>query len=159
MKKTDIRWMTGHHEYQGQALAEAAKGALVNAGEQWTEMRAQIFDALAQAGGPASAYDVADAVSKNRGKRVAPNSVYRILDLFVANNIAKRVETQNAYIANAHPECVHDCIFLICQDCGGITHLDDDDLANSMRARAAGTGFRPDNPVMEVRGTCESCAA
>ncbi|MGB3722473.1 MAG: Fur family transcriptional regulator [Pacificimonas sp.] len=151
--------MSGHHEYHGAALADAAKGTLTNAGEQWTEMRAQIFDALAEIEGPASAYDIADAVSKTRGKRVAPNSVYRILDLFVAKNVAKRVETQNAYIANAHPECVHDCIFLICDDCGQVTHLDDDALANDMRAKAANTGFRPANPVMEVRGTCGKCAA
>ncbi len=151
--------MSGHQEYRGAALADAARGTLTAAGEQWTEMRAQIFEALADTEGPASAYDIADAVSKSRGKRVAPNSVYRILDLFVANNVAKRVETRNAYIANAHPECVHDCIFLICDDCGAITHLDDDDLANSMRAKAANTGFRPANPVMEVRGTCEKCAA
>ncbi|MBV7256774.1 transcriptional repressor [Pacificimonas sp. WHA3] len=151
--------MSGHHEYRGEALADAARGALTRAGEQWTEMRALIFDALARTRGPASAYDIADAVSKTRGKRVAPNSVYRILDLFVDNNLAKRVETQNAYVANAHPDCVHDCIFLICDDCGAITHLDDDELANSMRSRALDTGFRPANPVMEVRGTCKSCAA
>ena len=63
---------------------------------------------------PASAYDIAEAVSKARGKRVAANSVYRILDLFVGTNLARRVESANAYVANAHPGCLHDCIFLIC---------------------------------------------
>ena len=151
--------MMEHREYTGTALAQAAAGALERAGERWTEMRAQIFAALAAAEGPASAYDIAEAVSKARGRRVAPNSVYRILDLFVETNVAKRVETQNAYVANAHPECVHDCIFLICDDCGEVTHLDDDSLAAGMRERAAGTGFQPLKPVMEVRGTCGRCAA
>lgn len=140
-------------------MADAAQATLVRAGEQWTEMRAEVFRVLAGAERPASAYDVAETVSRMRGKRVAPNSVYRILDLFVANNIAKRVETKNAYVANAHPECVHDCIFLICDDCGQVTHLDDDALANSMRSRAADTGFHPKNATMEVRGTCDKCAA
>ena len=83
-------------------------------GEQWTEMRASVFEALAAFDKPASAYDIAEAVSKARGKRVAANSVYRILDLFVGTNLARRVESANAYVANAHPGCLHDCIFLIC---------------------------------------------
>src|SRR3546814_6727006 len=70
-------------------------------------MRAQIFDAVAQIGKPASAYEIADIVSRTRGKRVAPNSVYRILDLFVANNLVRRVESANAFVANSHPGCLH----------------------------------------------------
>jgi len=38
-------------------------------------------------------YDIADAVSKAEGRRVAANSVYRILDLFVGANLARRVES------------------------------------------------------------------
>ncbi|OYW84572.1 MAG: transcriptional repressor, partial [Sphingobium sp. 32-64-5] len=103
-----------HHEFTGASLREAAQRSLEEQGEQWTPMRAAIFDALAGQDKPASAYDIADAVSSARGKRVAPNSVYRILDLFVASNLATRVESANAYIANAHPGCLHDCIFLVC---------------------------------------------
>ena len=147
-----------HREPEGAGLAAAASAALVAGGEQWTDMRAAVFDALAGFDRPVSAYDVADAVSKARGKRVAPNSVYRILDLFVVNNVAKRVESRNAYIANAHPECVHDCIFLVCDGCGATTHLDDDSLSAAMRERARGAGFKPVQPVLEVRGRCPECA-
>lgn len=151
--------MSGHREYKGSALVAAAGETLREAGERWTDMREIVFRVLAGFDAPASAYDIADIVSKTRGKRVAPNSVYRILDLFVANNLAKRVESKNAFVANTHPACEHDCIFLVCDDCGGVTHLDDDALAERMRRRAAGTGFRPHHPVMEMRGTCASCAA
>jgi Fur family zinc uptake transcriptional regulator len=54
------------------------------------------------------------SVGQRRGKRVAANSVYRILDLFVRTNLARRAESANAYVANPHPGCRHDCIFLIC---------------------------------------------
>ena len=92
--------------------------ALLKSGEQWTTMRASVFEALSGFTKPASAYDIADSVSKSQGRRVAANSVYRILDLFVGANVAMRVESKNAYIANAHPDCQHDCIFLVCDDCG-----------------------------------------
>ena len=146
-----------HVLHHGEDLPEAAKSALISAGEQWTEMRAQIFDSLAEFEKPASAYDIADAVSKMRGRRVAANSVYRILDLFVTNNIALRVESANAYIANSHPGCVHDCIFLVCDNCGSATHVDDDAIANGVRAVAQKQGFSPVRPVIEVKGRCGAC--
>ncbi|MBC7505397.1 MAG: transcriptional repressor [Sandarakinorhabdus sp.] len=146
-----------HNDRTGAALASAAERALVGAGEQWTVMRAAVFSALTSFDKPASAYDVTDAVSTAQGRRVAANSVYRILDLFVANNVAMRVESANAYLANAHPDCLHDCIFLVCDACGRATHVDDDKLSQAIRAAARATGFRPEKPVIEVRGRCSAC--
>lgn len=146
-----------HHEPVGGALNEAAQAALEKAGQQWTVMRARIFDVLAQFNKPASAYDIADAVSKAEGRRIAPNTVYRILDLFVEANLARRVESSNAYIANAHPDCLHDCIFLVCDSCGLTTHLDDDVITRAVRSAAVGAGFAPERPVIEVRGKCAAC--
>ena len=128
-------------------------------GEQWTEMRAAVFQALAGFDKPASAYDIAEKVSQAQSRRVAANSVYRILDLFVGANLARRVESANAYVANEHPDCLHDCFFLICDSCGQTTHIDDDKLAAGVRAAARQAGFAPDRPVIEVRGQCASCAA
>jgi Fur family zinc uptake transcriptional regulator len=155
--------MTGHaahkhREPEGSDLLCAAEAAMLAAGEQWTPMRESVFEALASCGKPASAYDIAEIVSGARGKRVAANSVYRILDLFVERNLAKRVESSNAYLANAHPACVHDCIFLVCENCGSTTHLDDDRLSESVRERARGVGFKPERPILEVRGKCANCA-
>ena len=146
-----------HHEPQGPDLAKAAQATLERSGEQWTAMRAQIFGALAGFDKPASAYDIADAVSKAQGRRVAANSVYRILDLFVTANLARRVESANAYVANAHPDCLHDCIFLVCDSCGQTVHLDDDRLTKGVRSAAAATGFSPVRPVIAVRGKCAAC--
>lgn len=148
-----------HQIHEGDSLKEAARVRLTDQGEQWTEMRAAVFDALASFGKPASAYDIAEAVSKALRRRVAANSVYRILDLFVNANLASRVESANAYIANQHPGCLHDCIFLICDTCGNTVHLDDDSLTRGVRQAAEGAGFSADRPVIEVRGTCGDCAS
>ena len=146
-----------HHHGPGPALEQAARSKLESAGEQWTEMRAQIYAAIAEQERPASAYDIADLVSQRRGKRVAPNSVYRILDLFVANNLVRRVESANAFVANSHPGCLHDCIFLICDSCGSAVHVDNDTLSTGVRAAANATGFAAERPVIEVRGKCAEC--
>jgi Fur family zinc uptake transcriptional regulator len=146
-----------HHSHSGTALAEAARDAMTRSGEQWTPMRAAVFEALASFDRPASAYDIADKVSADQGRRVAANSVYRILDLFVGANLARKVESANAYVANEHPDCLHDCIFLICDSCGQTTHLDDDRLSGGVRAAAKAAGFAPERPVIEVRGKCGEC--
>ncbi|MFZ5706449.1 MAG: Fur family transcriptional regulator [Pseudomonadota bacterium] len=148
-----------HHEHhEGESLAEAAQRAFERAGEQWTPMRAQIFAALSSSAKPASAYDLAEAVSKVTGRRVAANSVYRILDVFVAANLARRVESANAYIANTHPDCEHDCIFLVCDSCGQASHVDDDGLTGAVRQAAEKAGFTRLRPVIEVRGSCATCS-
>ena len=146
-----------HHLHDGESLRDAAARRMTERGEQWTDLRAAVFEALAGFDKPASAYDIAEAVSKARGKRVAANSVYRILDLFVGTNLARRVESANAYVANAHPDCLHDCIFLICDTCGQAVHIDDDGISGGVRKAAESAGFSAQRPVIEVRGTCGDC--
>lgn len=147
-----------HQVHEGESLRDAARARLTSEGEQWTGMREAVFDALASFDKPASAYDIAEAVSSAQGRRVAANSVYRILDLFVSANLARRVESANAYVANAHPDCLHDCIFLICDRCGQAVHIDDDALSDGLRKAASGAGFSAPRPMIEVRGTCGDCA-
>jgi len=146
-----------HHEPQGADLTKAAQATLEKSGEQWTQMRANVFAALAGFAKPASAYDIAEALSKTEGRRVAANSIYRILDVFVASNLARKVESSNAYVANAHPDCLHDCIFLVCDSCGQTVHLDDDVVTSGVRNAAQAAGFAPIRPVIEVRGKCADC--
>lgn len=148
-----------HHLHQGHSLVAAARSAMERAGEQWTPMRAEIFDALIGTDRPVSAYDIAETVSNSRGRRVVANSVYRILDLFVANNIVRRVESANAYVANAHPDCQHDCMFLVCDGCGMMVHVDDDSLSGQVRRAAEKAGFSELRPVIEVRGRCLACSS
>jgi Fur family zinc uptake transcriptional regulator len=148
-----------HHEHQGPGLIEEAARVLEAAGEQWTAMRADVFRVMSAYDKPASAYDIAESVGNARGKRVAANSVYRILDLFVRTNLANRIESANAYLANSHPGCRHDCIFLICDDCGQASHLDDDKLTSALREAGQQAGYTDVRPVVELRGLCADCSA
>ena len=147
-----------HREHSGEDLVEAARSRLIDSGEQWTGMRQSVFEELAVHDKPASAYDIADNLSAARGKRVAPNSVYRILDLFVRTNLANRIESANAYLVNTHPGCRHDCIFLICDDCGKARHIDDDRVSGALREAGRDAGFTDVRPVVELRGLCDDCA-
>lgn len=155
---THARKSHAHREHSGEGLIAAARETLVAAGEQWTALREAVFTELARHDRPVSAYDIADNLSAERGKRVAPNSIYRILDVFVATNLALRVESANAFLANSHPGCAHDCIFLVCDRCGGADHVDDETISRNVRAIAARREFKATRPVIEVRGRCSACA-
>ena len=146
-----------HHSLGSACLADAAKGVLEASGERWTAMRAATYDALSSAVRPLSAYDLADGLSESEGRRVAPNSVYRILDLFVRTNLARKLESANAYLANTHPSCDHDCVYLICDRCGLVEHRDDDAAVAGVLAVAKTAGFTAERPVLEVRGVCGDC--
>lgn len=126
-------------------------------GGQWTPMRAAVFAAIAADGVATTAYDITDAVSRALGRRVAANTVYRILDLFVAANLVNRIESRNAYMRCAHPEAREDCIFLVCGDCGATTHIDNAPIAEQVREAARATGFLPERPMIEIAGRCGNC--
>ena len=49
-----------HQLHEGESLKSAARDRLTRQGEQWTDLRAAVFDALANFEKPASAYDVAE---------------------------------------------------------------------------------------------------
>ena len=145
-------------ELSGEQLVSAAKKALIASGEQWTSMREAVFLELARFERPTSAYDIADRLSEARGKRVAPNSIYRILDVFVSNGLAVRIESSNAYLVNSHPGHGHDCIFLVCEECGDASHVDDEGVSQSVRALIGRQKFRSESPILEIRGLCRQCA-
>jgi len=146
-----------HSHDNVETLKAQAREALVACGEQWTKMREDVFLELARHSGPTSAYQIADDLSQARGKRVAPNSVYRILDLFVANSLAVKIESANAFVANAHPGEELDCVFLVCDNCGGASHVDSEEVGQSLRSIADSQKFRAERPVLEIRGKCSDC--
>lgn len=148
-----------HVQYQGRSLVAAAEATLLNAGEQWTPLRAEVFKAVQEADKPATAYDVADAIGRKQGRRIAPNSVYRILDLLVATNLVRKIESNNTFVVNTHPACEHDCVFLICDDCGQVSHVDIDNLTGALRGAVKDAGFTAKRAVLEMQGVCDKCAA
>jgi Fur family transcriptional regulator, zinc uptake regulator len=149
--------MVHTHSHTSVDQSETAQAVFEAAGEQWTHIRAAVYDAIAKADAPLSAYDIADRMSTQLTRRIAPNTVYRILDLFLAHNIVSRIESKNAYVACAHPDAREDCIFLVCERCGGTSHQDDTEIGAKVRAIASQAGFQSRRPVIEVHGLCAAC--
>ena len=146
-----------HHVHKGESRFRKLPRAADQPRRAVDGMRASVFEALAGFDRPASAYDIAEAVSNKQGRRVAANSVYRILDLFVGANLARRWKAPTPMspmlIPTACTTDLPDLAYLRLQ----AVHIDDDALSGGVRKAAASAGFSASRPVIEVRGTCGDC--
>ncbi len=117
----------------------------------------RIFDALRTAGRPVTAYEVIDAVRPFGIS--APPTVYRALNRLIADGLAHRLESLNAYVA-----CTHDhdprgaVLFTICTGCGESREIDDPDLNDRVMGQAARQRFVVRAATLELRGICAACA-
>lgn len=115
-----------------------------------------VFDALKSARRPLSAYDLIGQL-KDAGIK-APPTVYRALTRLVDEKRAHRLESLNAFVA-----CTHDhspgasAVFAICDNCGNVDELVDNDVAAKLARRAAAKSFTVKSTTIELRGTCGEC--
>lgn len=124
-----------------------------------TRNQAFVFETLRGADGPLSAYTILDAL-RSDGFR-APLQVYRALDKLVELGLVHRLESLNAFVACDHPDGDrHGAIaFAICEDCGRVEEFGDTEITDRLGNWARAEKFRLDKTIIELRGTCQSCAA
>lgn len=121
--------------------------------------QAFVFETLQSAKAPLSAYTILDEL-RDDGFR-APLQVYRALDKLVEMGLVHRLESLNAFVACDHPEGdPHGAIaFAICEECGRVDEFADDEIVQRLGNWAKSEKFRLDKTIIELRGTCEACAA
>jgi Fur family zinc uptake transcriptional regulator len=127
------------------------------AGQRLTRNQGLVFDTLAAAEGPLSAYGILDAL-RDDGLR-APLQVYRALDKLVEAGLVHRLESINAFVACSHPHPHKNRIiaFAICEACGQVSEFSDETVERQLGAWAEKHSFQPSKTVIEIRGTCANC--
>lgn len=127
-------------------------------GEQFTPLRRRIFLELANAGGPLGAYDLVERLGRER--RIAPISVYRVLDFLIEVGLIHKIATRNAYLPCHHAHDPHETtVFLVCTHCGGVAEVASPEVARGLDETAAASGFKPGPRAVEVEGECARCQA
>ena len=120
-----------------------AKARCLELGIKWTALREQVFHHIAQSHKPVSAYDLIESLAKE-GRRLAPVSVYRILDVLQSVGVVHRLESRNAFFAcmtehSAGPET----ITFVCEGCDRVTESDAPDAFRAIRLATRASGFLP----------------
>jgi len=122
-----------------------------------TPVRRRVFEALHTSKKPLGAYDLADALA-SQGRRMAPITVYRALDFLIAQGLAHRLASLNAYIAGrADSDGRGATAFLICESCGGVSEVASPELAEALSKLHSHHAFAPRGRVLELTGRCARC--
>jgi len=125
-------------------------------GVRLTALRRRVLELVWQGHRPVGAYDVLDALSRERG-RVAPPTVYRALDFLLHHGFIHRIERLNAYIGCPQPGTNHVGHFLICRQCGSAAEVADARTDRAIAREAAAVGFSVERETVEISGTCPGC--
>lgn len=137
------------------ALVAAAE-LCAERGVRLTEQRRRVLELVWRSDRPLGAYDILAAIQAEQ-PRAAPPTVYRALDFLLAQGLIHKLQSLHAYVGCAHPGEPHAGQFLICTACGDVTELEDPAVNRSLDKAAAATGFAPDQPMVELTGTCAGC--
>ncbi|MFD1694529.1 Fur family transcriptional regulator [Roseibium aestuarii] len=122
-----------------------------------TRNQALVFDALAAADGPLTAYAILDAL-RDEGMR-APLQVYRALTKLMNVGLVHRLESLNAFVVCSHPGCAsHDtAAFAICETCGQVDEFAPDTAIGLLQDWAREHSFALARTTVELRGECQRC--
>lgn len=130
-------------------------------GLRLTPLRRNVMRILAESHVPLGAYEIVERLARE-GESVPPMSVYRVLDFLVAERLAHRIESRNAFLACDHAHEAKDgadevVVFLICERCGLTKEVASHAVGRDLAWAARASGFTPRQRVLEIAGLCARC--
>jgi len=126
-------------------------------GLRFTEQRRRVLELVWKSHKPVGAYDILDSLNRT-GRQVAPPTVYRALDFLIEADLVHRLDSLNAFVGCPDPSRPHTGQFLICSECRSVAELDDADIDELVRQRAADLGFDAVRQTLEIEGVCRNCS-
>lgn len=152
--------LADHDHDHAQCVAGAVarmEACCAHKGLRLTPLRRNVMRILAQSHVPMGAYELVERLARE-GDSVPPMSVYRVLDFLVAEGLAHRIESRNAFLACAHAhEADEVVVFLICERCGLTKEVSSHAVGRDLAWAARASGFTPRQRVLEIAGLCARC--
>ncbi|WP_067614322.1 Fur family transcriptional regulator [Erythrobacter sp. QSSC1-22B] len=121
-----------------------------------TPLRKDVLHNLWKAGAPIGAYTPASSLRDDQGRGIAGPSVYRILKLFSAAGLVRRVDSKHSYCLIGLVTAQTD-VLMMCDDCGRVAEISADKVRNLLSDCSGSVGFRPSSQPVEVAGRCLDC--
>lgn len=137
---------------------ERAEAVCVASGARLTPIRRRVFETLQSTGSSLGAYEIADALADDEGRRLAPITIYRALDFLIAQGLAHRLASHNAYVACRHGHGPGEPVaFLICEDCRTVEERVSPGLSAALSHLLRDARFEPHRKMLEISGRCGRC--
>ncbi|MGI9311007.1 MAG: Fur family transcriptional regulator [bacterium] len=145
-----------NHDHCIAAAMARAEARCRREGVRFTRIRRRVLELIWASHRPASAYDLLQQLRREK-RNAEPPTVYRALDFLLANRLAHRIESLNAYVGCARPQHPHVGQFLICSDCNQVAELDDAALQRKIASTASRAGLEAARQTVEIIGRCARC--
>lgn len=156
-KKTPVRSKRSAN-LSASALHRAEK-LCADAGERLTPARINAYAELVAQARPISAYELLALLEQREGRKLAPLTVYRLLDFLTQIGLVHRLASAQAFMACDHPEHPHEGLYLVCSSCGKTDELESSSLTQILGKAAKSRGFKSEKQIVEVQGLCHDCGA
>jgi Fur family transcriptional regulator, zinc uptake regulator len=154
-----MTFLDPHHDHTHCTadLIARAERTCERRGSKLTGQRREILSSVAQSHSAVGAYDIIERMAEH-GPRPAPITVYRALDFLLAHGLVHKIESRNAFVACSHSHEGQPAALLICEACGTVAELDAPEIFERIAQKAKAQKFSPAYTVIEMSGTCGSCA-
>ena len=140
-----------------------ARSVCEQSGARLTEKRQDILKILLIAGGPLSAYQIANAYNDDAQKPMPTMSVYRILEFLETKDLVHKLISNSKYIActHSHSGDKHKVTqFLICNQCKIAKEIIiSTKIMDELGKVVENAGFALKHRQLELDCLCEECSA
>jgi Fur family transcriptional regulator, zinc uptake regulator len=134
-----------------------AKRVCEAGGIRLTALREAVLRVLTGSHKALGAYDIIERMSE-QGRRLAPISVYRIIDVLIEAGLVHRLESRNAYFACLAPhQDSASMVVLLCQACDRVAEAEAPAAWGAINAITKDTGFAVSATILEIQGQCPDC--
>jgi Fur family zinc uptake transcriptional regulator len=139
-------------------MPDSAKGlgVLREHGYRITMPRRQVLKVLAEAECPLSPYEIQE-VLRQQGKHLNHVTIYRVLELLCALNLAHKVLLAGGFVICSLGSTEGCHRFVMCRECGVLKEYASKDLCAEETEMAQSLGFRAEQHFSEFSGVCARC--
>ena len=160
--KTNASFPSPDHDH-GRCIAhtlQRAEATFEAKGLRLTPLRRRVLEEIAGSHHAVGAYDVLDRLARKGGRRLAPISVYRVIDVLLEAGAVHRLESRNAFFACHTPHAGdRRQIVLACEHCSLVAEVPGEPVFESIGNAAKSAGFVPSRSMVEIAGACKRCAS
>jgi Fur family zinc uptake transcriptional regulator len=126
--------------------------------KQSATRQADILGVLKSSDAPMTAYQILGRLQKNEPD-IAPPTVYRALTALTDQGRAHKLESLKAFVPCRCDHAQSLPVLTICDDCGLVEEHDGGSLVPKLKSLIAASKFVPDRHIVELHGSCSTCAA
>jgi Fur family transcriptional regulator, zinc uptake regulator len=134
-----------------------ADAGFATRGMKMTPLRRQVLATIAASHDAVGAYEIVERMARKGGRRLAPISVYRIIDSLMDIGVVHKLESRQAYYACHGDHEAGRQVALICRACAHVAEIDGKSILATIKGQAGRCGFRAESVLVEVLGLCRRC--